>query len=113
MKDFLTLAVTAFIIWWVTSMIDNSYGAEKVVDEMIMETQVGEIVLTVNSCSPELKAKGFDWYGYAEDKKDKILHPGCWSTEQDKVLIYFPEIDQTAVYFKYQFHPRLIIKPTL
>jgi len=113
MKDFLTLAITAFIIWWVTSMIDNSYAAEKVTDVMIMETEVGEIVLTVEACSPELIAKGFDWYGHAEDKVNKLLHPGCWTTEQDKVLIYFPEIDQTAVYNKHQFHPRQKLKPTL
>ena len=104
MKNFLSYIIVGLILWFFSLWLVDIYADEKLPDEMIMETQTGEVVLTIKSCSPELKQKGFDYYAYATEPG--LLHPGCWNAELDYVLIYFPEIDKTAMYKKNQFHPR-------
>ena len=103
MKDFLTLAITAFILWWVTSCIDNAYG-EALPQEFIMKTEVGEIVLTSKPCSFDLAASLYYYYAYATEPG--TIHPGCWKIVNTAVYIYFPEIDTTATYKKELFGPR-------
>jgi len=110
MKDFLTLAITAFILWWVTSCIDNAYS-ETLPQEFAMKTEVGEIVLTSQACSPELAKSLYYYYAYASEPG--FIHPGCWKIVEAVVHIYFPEIDTTAVYKKELFGPRQQIKPNV
>ena len=78
-------------------------GAEPV-KEMVMPTEVGEIVLTVEEC-PVKNQHGFDYYGYATDPGNPA-HPGCWNADDSVVQIWFVNENVVGVYKKELFKPR-------
>ena len=109
MKDFLTLAITAFILWWVTSCIDNAYG-EALPQEFAMKTEVGEIVLTSEECIFKKQGlQGYDYAAYATEK-GHANHEGCWKSDSYEgiraVYIFFSDINQTAVFDARLFKPK-------
>ena len=110
MKNFLTYIIVGLILWFFSLWFVDLKAGTQLPDEMSMATETGEVVLTIKACSPELIQKGFEYYAYATEPG--LLHPGCWTTERDYVLIYFPELDQTAVYRRIQFSPRKV-KPNV
>lgn len=78
--------------------------------EMVMPTDVGEVVLTVEECDLQnfIPYSGFDYKAYATEKGHDD-HLGCWQADGNVVNIFFPEIWATASYDKKLFRPR----PTL
>jgi len=81
-------------------------GAEKI-KEMVMPTEVGEIVLTLEEC-PLKNEFGFDYYGYATDP-GQPHHFGCWNADDRIVQIWFLNEGIIAVYNKDMFKPRLTV----
>jgi hypothetical protein len=79
-------------------------------DEMVMKTETGEVVLTTEPC--EFIKMGLTNYPYAAyaTEKGHANHEGCWRMDivdrMSAVLVYFPEIDATAVYNPKLFIPR-------
>jgi len=106
MKQFL-MAVTLVLLW--LFLYDYADGKE-LPKEMSMATEAGEVVLTLEECTfIKMGLRGYPYAAYATDK-GKANHEGCWKKEEvnhmEAVLIYFPEIDATAVYNPQLFKPR-------
>jgi len=90
-----------------------AYSAE--VLEMVMPSETGEIVLTKEPCTfIKMGLKNYPYAAYATEK-GHANHEGCWKTDIvdrfSAILVYFPEIDGTAVYNPKLFAPRQ--KPAL
>ena len=90
----LVLAVTLYFIY------NDAFSKPK--DEMVMKTDTGEVVLTKEPCEfTKMGLQGYPYAAYATDK-GHANHEGCWKIDivrnMSSVLIYFPEIDATAVY---------------
>ena len=77
------------------------------IKEMVMPTEVGEIVLTLEEC-PVKNQYGFDYYGYATDP-GKQDHHGCWNADEQIVQIWFLDENVVGVYNKTLFKPRFQI----
>jgi len=106
MKNFL-MGITLILLW--LFLYDYAYSKE-LPKEMSMATEAGEVVLTLEECTfAKMGLRGYPYAAYATDK-GKANHEGCWKKESvnnmDSVLIYFPEIDATAVYNPQLFKPR-------
>jgi hypothetical protein len=106
MKNFL-MGITLILLW--LFLYDYAYGKE-LPKEMSMATEAGEVVLTLEECTfIKMGLRGYPYAAYATDK-GKANHEGCWKKESvnnmESVLIYFPEIDATAVYNPQLFKPR-------
>ena len=117
MKDFLTLLIAAIVMWLVTSWFDAAYGEDIAVQEMSMKTETGEIVLTTEPCEYiKMGLKGYPYAAYATEK-GKANHEGCWKVDivdrYSAILVYFPEIDATAVYNPKLFSPRKKVDPNV
>lgn len=115
MKDFLTLFIAALCLWWVTSWVDLAYAEEIEVKEMFMKTDTGELVLTTEECTfIKMGLKGYPYAAYATEK-GHANHEGCWKVDVvdrfSAILVYFPEIDATAVYNPKLFSPKKSLKP--
>ena len=93
----------------------------KTVDELVMQTDVGVVALTVEPCElqnnmhPKYRAD-YVYKAYATEEATPQqlaqVHPGCWTdlNEPDMVYIHFPELgDVLVTYRKEKFQP----KPTL
>lgn len=68
------------------------------VNEMVMPTEVGEIVLTLEPC-PVKNTYGFDYYGYATDPGHPD-HFGCWNADNSIVQIWFINENVVGIYKK-------------
>jgi len=79
-------------------------GEESLVPELAMNTDVGQVVLTVKPCTMPNRHK-FEYEAYATDRGQPD-HPGCWKTEGPLVYVWFPEISGVATYKKMMFVPR-------
>jgi hypothetical protein len=77
------------------------------INEMVMPTEVGEIVLTLEPC-PVKNPYGFDYYGYATDPGHPN-HFGCWNADNSIVLIWFINENVVGIYKKEMFKPRLSV----
>jgi len=77
---------------------------ESLVPELAMNTDVGQVVLTVKPCTMANR-HGFEYEAYATEKGHDD-HPGCWKTEGPLVYVWFPEISGVATYKKMLFVPR-------
>ena len=83
------------------------------IHELIMKTDVGEVVLTDQECIfKKMGLQGYEYAAYATEK-GHANHEGCWRKDmidgKSSVQIYFPEIDATAVYNPALFKPRATI----
>ena len=102
---------TVLAIFWII-LIESPY-AKDLVKEMVMVTETGEIVLTTEECI--FKKEGLQGYEYAAYATDKghPNHEGCWKSDsyegKHAVFIYFPEINQTAVFDAKLFQPKATI----
>jgi hypothetical protein len=101
------MGITLILLW--LFLYDYAYGKE-LPKEMSMATEAGEVVLTLEECTfIKMGLRGYPYAAYATDK-GKANHEGCWKKESvdnmESVLIYFPEIDATAVYNPQLFKPR-------
>tara|TARA_R110000868_G_scaffold138719_1_gene353073 strand:- start:156 stop:491 length:336 start_codon:yes stop_codon:yes gene_type:complete len=111
MKDFLAFVIVGLILWFFSIWVSQINAKEALPQEFVMKTEVGEIVLTSQACSPELAKSLYYYYAYASEPG--FIHPGCWKIVEAVVHIYFPEIDTTAVYKKDLFGPRQQITPNV
>ena len=101
------MGITLILLW--LFLYDYAYSKE-LPKEMSMATEAGEVVLTLEECTfIKMGLRGYPYAAYATDK-GKANHEGCWKKEEvnhmEAVLIYFPEIDATAVYNPQLFKPR-------
>lgn len=101
------MAITLVLLWL---FLFDYADAKELPKEMVMKTEVGEMVLTTEECT--FKKMGLQDYEYAAyaTEKGKANHEGCWKMDtvnnMQSVLIYFPEIDATGVYNPKLFAPR-------
>ena len=80
------------------------------IKEMSMKTDTGELVLTTEPCTfISMGLQGYPYAAYATEK-GHANHEGCWKVDVvdrfSAILVYFPEIDATAVYNPKLFQPR-------
>jgi hypothetical protein len=99
---------TVLVISWLLLM--NVPLATELIKEMSMATEAGEIVLTTEECIFKKQGlQGYDYAAYATDK-GHANHEGCWKSDsyegKHAVYIYFPEINQTAVFDAKLFKPK-------
>jgi hypothetical protein len=102
---------TVLVVFWLF-LIDTPY-AKEIVKKMVMVTEVGEIVLTTEECIFKKEGlQGYDYAAYATDKGHPN-HEGCWKSDsyegKHAVFIFFPEINQTAVFDAKLFQPKATI----
>ena len=102
---------TVLVIFWLLLM--DTPLAKEFVKEMSMATEAGEIVLTSEECT--FKKQGLQGYEYAAyaTERGHANHEGCWKSDsyegKQAVYIYFPEINQTAVFDAKLFKPKATI----
>ena len=106
MQKFL-MAVTLLLLWL---FLYNYAEGKELPKELVMKTDVGEVVLTTEECAfKKMGLRGYDYAAYATEK-GHANHEGCWRMDvinnMKSVLIYFPEIDSTGVYNPQLFAPR-------
>ena len=104
------MGVTLLLLWLL--LYDYAYSKE-FIKEMSMPTEAGEIVLTTEECIFKKQGlQGYDYAAYATDK-GHANHEGCWRSDsyegKHAVFIYFPEINQTAVFDAKLFKPKAAI----
>jgi len=102
---------TVLVIFWLLLM--DTPLAKKLVKEMSMATEAGEIVLTSEECAFKKQGlQGYDYAAYATER-GHANHEGCWKSDsyesKQAVFIYFPEINQTAVFDAKLFKPKATI----
>ena len=102
---------TILVVFWL--LLINTPYAKELVKEMVMVTEAGEIVLTSEECPlKKERLQGYDYAAYATDKGHPN-HEGCWKSDSYEgkraVYIYFPEINQTAVFDAKLFQPKATI----
>lgn len=100
--------LTILIVFWL--ILINVPYAKELVKEMSMATETGEIVLTSEECTfKKMGLQGYDYAAYATEK-GHANHEGCWRSDlyegKHAVFVYFPEINQTAVFDAKLFHPK-------
>jgi len=98
------LIVGAFLGLLAVAATNYAKAAEPV-KEMVMPTEVGEIVLTLEDC-PIKNDYGFEYYGYATDPGNPN-HFGCWNADDAIVQIWFINEGVVGVYKKELFKPRV------
>lgn len=92
------LAISFFVC------LESVRAEQGVVPELAMNTDVGQVVLTVKPCTMNNR-HGFEYEAYATEAGHDN-HPGCWKTEGPLVYVWFPEISTVATYKKILFVPR-------
>ena len=106
----LFMAITLLLLW--VFLYDYAEGKE-LPKEMSMATEAGEIVLTTAECIfTKQGLQGYEYAAYATDRGHPN-HEGCWKSDRyegkQAVYIYFPEINQTAVFDAKLFKPKATI----
>ena len=105
------LMAIVLLLFWV--LINNQAEGKELVKEMSMITEAGEIVLTSEECIFKKQGlQGYDYAAYATER-GHANHEGCWKSDsyegKQAVYIYFPEINQTAVFDAKLFKPKATI----
>jgi hypothetical protein len=103
--------ITVLAVLWVL-LLEYPYAAETIA-QMTMKTETGEIVLTTEECVfKKMGLQGYDYAAYATET-GHANHEGCWKSDsyegKHAVFIYFPEINQTAVFDAKLFQPKATI----
>ena len=103
----LLMAITLLLLW---VFLYDYAEAKELPKEMSMATEAGEIVLTTEACIfTKQGLQGYEYAAYATDKGHPN-HEGCWKSDsyegKQAVYIYFPEINQTAVFDAKLFQPK-------
>lgn len=106
MKQFL-MGITLLLLWL---FLYDYAESKELPKELSMKTDTGEVVLTVEECTfTKMGLRGYPFAAYATER-GKANHEGCWKKDDingmSAVMIYFPEIDATAVYNPQLFTPR-------
>ena len=104
------MGVTLLLLWL---FLYDYADSQELIKEMSMPTEAGEIVLTTEECIFKKQGlQGYDYAAYATDK-GHANHEGCWKSDtyegKHAVYIYFPEINQTAVFDAKLFKPKAAI----
>jgi hypothetical protein len=100
--------ITGLLVLWVL-LLEYPYAQEQI-KEMSMKTESGEIVLTSQECIfKKMGLQGYEYAAYATEL-GHANHEGCWKSDsyegKHAVYIYFPEINQTAVFDAKLFQPK-------
>jgi len=99
-----------FLVLLFVSLIVLAKDEAPLIKEMAMKTDTGEVVLSTEPCTfISMGLQGYPYAAYATEK-GHANHEGCWKVDvvdrTSAVLVYFPEIDATAVYNPKLFKPR-------
>ena len=100
--------ITVLAVLWVL-LLEYPY-AQETITKMSMKTESGEIVLTTEECIfKKMGLQGYEYAAYATEI-GHANHEGCWKSDsyegKHAVYIYFPEINQTAVFDAKLFQPK-------
>jgi len=100
--------ITVLLVLWVL-LLEYPY-AQEAIRQMSMKTETGEIVLTTEECIfKKMGLQGYEYAAYATEL-GHANHEGCWKSDsyegKHAVYIYFPEINQTAVFDAKLFQPK-------
>jgi len=100
--------ITVLAVLWVF-LLEYPY-AQETIKQMSMKTDSGEIVLTTEECAfKKMGLQGYEYAAYATET-GHANHEGCWKSDsyegKHAVFIYFPEINQTAVFDAKLFQPK-------
>jgi hypothetical protein len=100
--------ITILLVLWVL-LLEYPYAQEQI-KEMSMKTESGEIVLTSQECIfKKMGLQGYEYAAYATEL-GHANHEGCWKSDsyegKHAVYIYFPEINQIAVFDAKLFQPK-------
>ena len=100
--------ITVLAVLWVL-LLEYPY-AQETIKQMSMKTEAGEIVLTTEECAfKKMGLQGYEYAAYATEP-GHANHEGCWKSDSYEgthaVYIYFPEINQTAVFDAKLFQPK-------
>jgi len=100
--------ITVLAVLWVL-LLEYPY-AQETINQMSMKTELGEIVLTTEECAfKKMGLQGYEYAAYATET-GHANHEGCWKSDsyegKHAVYIYFPEINQTAVFDAKLFKPK-------
>jgi len=100
--------ITVLAVLWVL-LLEYPY-AQETIKQMSMKTESGEIVLTTEECTfKKMGLQGYEYAAYATEL-GHANHEGCWKSDsyegKHAVFIYFPEINQTAVFDAKLFQPK-------
>jgi hypothetical protein len=103
--------ITVLAVLWVL-LLEYPY-AQETIKQMSMKTETGEIVLTTEECIfKKMGLQGYEYAAYATET-GHANHEGCWKSDsyegKHAVYIYFPEINQTAVFDAKLFQPKASI----
>ena len=109
MKDLIAITIVGCLLWWVVIWPIDS-DAQPIIKEMTLKTETGELVLTTEPCEfTKMGLKDYPYAAYATEK-GHANHEGCWKVDvvdrSSAILVYFPELDATAVYNPKLFKPR-------
>jgi hypothetical protein len=78
-------------------------------DKLVMPTDVGKIVITVEPCRIDYENQEvpYLYHAYATELTQgmEIIHPGCWYRNEMAVSIHFPEIGGVATFMAHLFKP--------
>ena len=100
--------ITVLAVLWICLL--EYPRADEQVKEMSMKTETGEIILTTQECIfKKMGLQGYEYAAYATEQGHPN-HEGCWKSDsyegKHAVFIYFPEINQTAVFDAKLFQPK-------
>jgi len=100
--------ITVLAVLWV--LLLEYLHAQETIKQMSMKTESGEIVLTTEECTfKKMGLQGYEYAAYATET-GHANHEGCWKSDsyegKHAVFIYFPEINQTAVFDAKLFQPK-------
>jgi hypothetical protein len=103
--------ITVLAVLWVL-LLEYPY-AQETITQMSMKTETGEIVLTTEECAfKKMGLQGYEYAAYATET-GHTHHEGCWKSDsyegKHAVFIYFPEINQTAVFDAKLFQPKVSV----
>ena len=115
MKDFISYITVGLVLWFFAVWLNNLHAEDIQVKEMTMKTETGEVVLTTEPCTfTKMGLTGYPYAAYATEK-GHANHEGCWKVDvvdrYSAILVYFPEIDSTAVYNPKLFSPKKKVEP--
>lgn len=84
-------------------------SADFLPDKLVMPTDVGKIVITVEPCRIDYGKQEvpYLYHAYATELTQgmEIIHPGCWYRNEMAVSIHFPEIGGVATFMAHLFKP--------
>lgn len=100
------VAICIYAITLTSIFVGAKVAAEELPQEMVIKTDVGEVVLKTNACKVD-NNRGFIYKAYATD--GAVVHNGCWFKDHDivNILFYDEPVKLVASFKDYLFKARM------